>query len=560
MRGSPTTPCRSIISKTPKHPMQNHIADKHRKRRKRDKECQRTTKKHQTQRTTHKPTRPMGNRCRLRMAICHASSRSEEMWSFIGLAVCISCVLSAHAATKYNYDEVLEKSILFYEAQRSGKLPANNRIPWRADSALNDRGLKGEDLTGGWYDAGDNLKFGFPKAGAVTLLNWGLLRFKDAYQDSGQLDHMYDCVRWGLTWLVKCHTAPNELYVQVGDVNQDHSHWERPENMTEARTPLKVDPAHPGSDVASEYAAAMASGYLVFKTKDPKFANSLLQHAKQLYSFATKYIGRYSQSVPDINTYGSSDESDEITWGGAWLYKATNDSTFLQQAESKYDGGPSAKYGQGWDNKGTGAMILLHELTGKDKYLRDIEDTFNGWLPGGSVPYNPQGLAIRNKWGTLRHAANQGFMALIAAEDGIHTTQYSKWAMSQVHIALGDTGRSFVVGFGNNPPSHVHHRGAYVNVYFTQALRDYIINVRIKQQSCPAMSMPCGFSYLNKKTPNPHVITGALVGGPGLTGNYDDIRSDYVKNEVALDYNAGFQSAVAGLKSLALRGLLPASS
>lgn len=44
------------------------------------------------------------------------------------------------------------KSIMFYRAQRSGKLPANNRIPWRGDSALNDRGQNGEDLTGGWYD------------------------------------------------------------------------------------------------------------------------------------------------------------------------------------------------------------------------------------------------------------------------------------------------------------------------------------------------------------------------------------------------------------------------
>lgn len=54
--------------------------------------------------------------------------------------------------SKYNLNEVLEKSILFYEAQRSGKLPANNRIPWRGDSALHDQGNNGEDLSGGWYD------------------------------------------------------------------------------------------------------------------------------------------------------------------------------------------------------------------------------------------------------------------------------------------------------------------------------------------------------------------------------------------------------------------------
>ena len=60
--------------------------------------------------------------------------------------------LVAAAGSKYNYDDVLMKSILFYEAQRSGKLPDNNRIPWRGDSALNDQGANGEDLTGGWYD------------------------------------------------------------------------------------------------------------------------------------------------------------------------------------------------------------------------------------------------------------------------------------------------------------------------------------------------------------------------------------------------------------------------
>jgi Glycosyl hydrolase family 9 len=55
-------------------------------------------------------------------------------------------------AAQYNLYEVLQKSILFYEAQRSGALPANNRVPWRGNSCMNDRGNKGEDLTGGWYD------------------------------------------------------------------------------------------------------------------------------------------------------------------------------------------------------------------------------------------------------------------------------------------------------------------------------------------------------------------------------------------------------------------------
>ncbi|KAK3087883.1 hypothetical protein FSP39_011970 [Pinctada imbricata] len=55
---------------TVKHPMQ-----KHKRRVQHETEKRHTTCKHLTQKTTHKPTRPMGNRCRLWTAICHASSK-----------------------------------------------------------------------------------------------------------------------------------------------------------------------------------------------------------------------------------------------------------------------------------------------------------------------------------------------------------------------------------------------------------------------------------------------------------------------------------------------------
>lgn len=51
-----------------------------------------------------------------------------------------------------DYKLALKYSMLFIEAQRSGKLPENNRIPWRGDSALHDKGDNGEDLSGGYYD------------------------------------------------------------------------------------------------------------------------------------------------------------------------------------------------------------------------------------------------------------------------------------------------------------------------------------------------------------------------------------------------------------------------
>jgi len=51
-----------------------------------------------------------------------------------------------------DYGTLIELSTQFYEAQRSGRLPANRRVTWRKDSAVNDRGNNGEDLSGGYYD------------------------------------------------------------------------------------------------------------------------------------------------------------------------------------------------------------------------------------------------------------------------------------------------------------------------------------------------------------------------------------------------------------------------
>ena len=59
--------------------------------------------------------------------------------------------ISTGSDMKYDYGKALGLSILFFDAQRSGKLPANNPIPWRGDSAVDDND-QGHDLSGGWYD------------------------------------------------------------------------------------------------------------------------------------------------------------------------------------------------------------------------------------------------------------------------------------------------------------------------------------------------------------------------------------------------------------------------
>jgi len=86
---------------------------------------------------------------------------------------------------QFNYKDALTKSLIFLEAQRSGKLPPNNRIPWRGDSALDDGKTANVDLTGGYYDAGDNVKYGLPMAFTVTTLSWAAISYRSELQAAG---------------------------------------------------------------------------------------------------------------------------------------------------------------------------------------------------------------------------------------------------------------------------------------------------------------------------------------------------------------------------------------
>ncbi|KAK8718854.1 hypothetical protein OTU49_014423, partial [Cherax quadricarinatus] len=166
----------------------------------------------------------------------------------------------------YDYSQVLCMSYLFYEAQRSGKLPADQRITWRGDSALDDGSDVGHDLSGGYYDAGDRVKFGFPMAFTATMLAWGLIDFAEGYEIAGQTEYGQVGVKWATDYFLKAYTAKNEFYGQVGKGDIDHnSNAGRPEDMTMERPSYKIDEEHPGSELAGETAAALAAASIVFK-------------------------------------------------------------------------------------------------------------------------------------------------------------------------------------------------------------------------------------------------------------------------------------------------------
>ncbi len=440
---------------------------------------------------------------------------------------------SVQTKAQFNYGEALQKSLFFYEAQQSGKLPAWNRVTWRDDSALDDGSGVGQDLSGGWYDAGDHVKFGFPMAFSVTALAWGGIEYEEAYKRSGQWDILVRNLRYVTDYFIKCHTAPNEFYGQLGNGGLDHAFWGAPEVMVMDRPAYKIDEANPGTELAAETAAALAAVSILMKSEDPAYSATLLQHAEELYNFADKFRGTYSESISDAAGFYRSFNGfqDELVWGAAWLYRATNEASYLTKAELEYDGlgteGQSTdkayKFAMSWDDKGYGSYVLLAQLTGKDRYKADAEKHLDFWtsgVNGEKVTYSPGGQAHLIQWGSLRYAANTSFLALVysdkVATSAANKAKYHDFAIGQANYALGDNpiNRSFMVGFGNNPANNPHHRSAHG---------------------------PWANSIQGRPDAASHTLYGALVGGPSSPDDqFVDDRSDFIANEVACDYNACF--------------------
>ena len=90
---------------------------------------------------------------------------------------------------------------------------------------------------------------------------------------------------------------PTPFYLQVGDGKADHSYWGRPQGQNIGRPSEKIDTNTKGSDVAAETAAAFASASILFKGPNKAYSDNLLRHARELYEFAEKYQGKYSDKV-----------------------------------------------------------------------------------------------------------------------------------------------------------------------------------------------------------------------------------------------------------------------
>ncbi|KAL6180743.1 hypothetical protein ACLB2K_047403 [Fragaria x ananassa] len=521
---------------------------------------------------------------------CIIVSRKIFLWTLgtllvsgllAGLIVLIVKTVPRHHHAKPppdNYTVALHKALMFFNAQKSGKLPKHNNVSWRGNSCLKDGepGTMFRDLVGGYYDAGDAIKFNFPQSFAMTMLSWSVIEYSAKYEAAGELAHVKELIKWGADYFLKTFNNTADTIDQIvsqvgsGDTSKgsttpnDHYCWTRPEDIDYDRPVTKCSSC---GDLASEMAAALAAASIVFKD-NKAYSQKLVHGAKTLFSFGRERgRGLYSAAATEASLfYNSTSYWDEYVWGAAWMYYATGNNSYLTLAThptlakhaGAFWGGPD--YGVfSWDNKLAGAQVLLSRLRlflspgyPYEEILRTYHNQTSivmcSYLPIFTSFNRTKGGLIQLNHGRpqpLQYVVNAAFLATLFSDyldaadtpgwycgPNFYSTDVLRdFAKFQIDYILGKNPAkmSYIVGFGNHYPKRVHHRAASIP------------KNKIKY-NCKG-----GWKWRDSTKANPNIIEGAMVAGPDKRDGFRDVRSNYNYTEPTLAGNAGLVAALVGL-------------
>ena len=498
--------------------------------------------------------------------------------SAVTLSMLISplSTINVNAATlEYNYAKALQLSQFFFDANMCGTgVDENGLYEWRTDchtydakvkldstntnmsdsfisankSVLDPDGNGTVDVSGGFHDAGDHVKFGMPEAYSGSTLGWGYYEFKDQYKATGQDTHAKTILRYFNDYFMKCTFLDSSgkaiaFCYQVGDGDIDHAYWQAPEKDTMFRRAWFATDALPSTDCVAATAASLAVNYLNFKDEDPTYAEKSLKYAKALFEFAQRSPNKAVNNDGPKGYYGSSKWQDDYCWAASWLYLATKDDNYLSEAFKYFDYYAPSCWTHCWNDVWAGTACILAEIndlydkdtqifedrykkaSGKNQYetidfWSQVAKLVDNWMNGSTVKITSGKYAFLNQWGSARYNTATQFVATVYDKHhGDKASKYSEWAKSQMNYLLGNNplNRNYIVGYNSVSAKYPHHRAS------------------------------SGFSRCEETGPQKYVLYGALVGGPDGSDQHIDSTADYIYNEVTIDYNAAFVGACAGL-------------
>ncbi len=436
------------------------------------------------------------------------------------------------SAEDHNYMEALAMSLYFFDSNACGTGITDGPLTWRGDCHTYDQeapvgdcgsakafvdpdGDGKVDVSGGWHDAGDHIKFNLTIGFALSSLGISDYLNPGIYEKANCRDHFEYEMKWGADYLMKTTFLDDSGAVAavahtVAEGGTDHSFWQSPEVQTYPRPIFWLTPSDNNSSVSCEMAAGLGAAAYVFKDKDPEYSAKCAKYAKALLEFGQKHVGNNTGGIGGFyNT--DAQYQDEEAIAQAWLWIIGEGEKPPRVPKNKdYGGAQYDGWVYSWDKVWQGYAALMYKATGDTAFKDELKVELEG--QGGMTVGNYN----TNGWGTSRiNCAIQ--MDAYSIADGDPNSEYAKGAKWQLDFILGDNnlGYSFLLGYGDKWPVHIHHRAANPG-----------------NDAAGASANPAA-KYTNY---------GMLVGG--IDGNgYNDSTDQYQYTEGALDYNGCFAIA-----------------
>jgi len=401
------------------------------------------------------------------------------------------------------------------------------------------------DASGGWWDAGDYMKFVETHTYTVAMMLVGVRDFPNQMGAGSTTSNFTAEAKFGLDWLQKMWSDSNQaLYYQVAIASGghayvgDHDIWRLPQvddtyqncvspyeyicHRPVLQNPAGASGAKISPNLAGRLAADFALCYKVFASSNASYANQCLTAAEHVFDLAnTAPTGNLVTAGP-FDFYPETEWRDDLEWGAAELYFAVQ-------------------------SCGTTCPINLHPAS---YYLQQSATWANAYITG---PNDAKDTLNLYDVSGLAHFELYRAMALAGNPSGLATTQSALLAdlQKQLNNAIAQSAKDpFGFGFPWNTYDTTSHGGG---LSVMAAEYSYLNGPALNSSTNPA-------TYANRQLAN---ILGANGWGTSLIVNdgstFPLCMQHQVTNLVPSPPNgppflAG--AAVEGPNSAASKGLL----
>jgi endoglucanase len=488
------------------------------------------------------------------------------------------------------YSTSLANSLYFYENERDG--PNYIASPLRtAPGHLNDQSAKAYftptfnkkdnagpltatgaviDASGGWWDAGDYMKFVETHSYTVGMMLVGIRDFPNQMGAGASTSNFTAEAKFGLDWLQKMWSDSNQtLYYQVAIASGghayvgDHDIWRLPQvddtyqgcaspyeyicNRPVLQNSAGGSGAKISPNLAGRLAADFALCYKVFASSNASYANQCLTSAEHVFDLANTAPSGNLLTAGPFDFYPETEWRDDLEWGATELYFA------LQSC-------------------GTSCPINLHPAS---YYLEQAATWANAYITGPNDAldtlnlYDVSGLAHFELYRALALAGNPG---------GLATTQTALLAdlQKQLNKAIAQSTKDpFGFGFPWNTYDTTSHGGglavmgaeySYLNgpalnngtspsVYANRQLANVLgangwgTSLIVNDGSTFPLCMQHQVTNLVPSPPNgPPFLSGAAVEGPNSAAAKGALTNMVACPPNGLDQFAQFNSSTAVYK------------